>query len=76
MTLEIRKINLINWLSTVQEEDILTLIEKIQKERSDWWDKISEDDKKAINEGLDQLDKGEYLSRSEVQSKIKDKFNF
>jgi hypothetical protein len=76
MNLETRKINLINWLSSVQEEDVLSKVEKIQKEKLDWWDSVRENDKKAINEGLEQLDKGEYLTRSEVRSKIKGKFNF
>ena len=76
MNLETRKINLINWLSSVQEEDVLAQVEKIQKEKSDWWDGVSQNDKKAINEGLEQLDKGDYLIRSEVRSKIKGKFNF
>lgn len=76
MNLENRKINLINWLSTIQEEDILNQVEKIQKERSDWWDTISNEDKKAINEGLEQLEKGEYLTHSQVRSKIKERFNF
>ncbi len=76
MTLEARKINLINWLSSVQEEDVLAQVEKIQKEKSDWWNGVSENDKKAINKGLEQLDRGESLSRSEVRSKIKEKFNF
>ncbi len=57
MNLESRKINLINWISSVQEENILTRMENIQKENEDWWDIISEEDKKAINEGLNQLDK-------------------
>jgi len=76
MNLDTRKINLINWLSSVQEEDVLAKVEKIQKEKIDWWDSVSENDKKAIDEGLKQLDKGEYLTRSEVRSKIKEKFNF
>jgi hypothetical protein len=57
MNLESRKINLINWISSIQEENILTRMENIQKENEDWWDIISEEDKKAINEGLNQLDK-------------------
>jgi predicted transcriptional regulator len=76
MNLENRKINLINWLSSIQEEEILAQLEKIQKEKSDWWDNVSETDKKAINEGLEQMDKGEYLTRSEVRSNVKEKYNF
>ena len=76
MNLETRKINLINWISTLQEESVLEKVEKIQKEKIDWWDTTSEEDKKAINEGLEQLDRGEYLTHSQVRSKIKERFNF
>lgn len=75
MNLETRKINLINWISTLQEDDILNKVEKIQKETSDWWDTISNEDKAAINEGLEQLDKGQYLTRAQVRDKIKERFS-
>ena len=76
MTIEARKINLINWISTIQEGNILEQVEKIQKEKTDWWDATSDKDKKAINEGLGQLDRGEYLTHSQVRSKIKERFKF
>lgn len=76
MNLEARKINLINWISSLQEEEVLTRMEKIQRERSDWWDALNTEDKTAINEGLNQLDKGEYFSRNQVRDKIKAKYNF
>jgi predicted transcriptional regulator len=75
MNIEIRKINLINWISSIQEEDIIDKMEKIQKEKADWWVTLDNEDKKAINEGLAQLDKGEYLTRSQVRSKINEIFN-
>ena len=75
MNIETRKINLINWLSTLQEDSILEKVEKIQKEKTDWWDTTSDKDKKAINEGLEQLDRGESLTHSQVRSKIKERFN-
>ena len=74
MNLETRKINLINWVSTLQDDKILESIEKLQKEKADWWDKVSQNDKDAINEGISQLDKGEYLSHAEVREKIKHRF--
>lgn len=76
MKLETRKINLISWISTIQEDDILNKVEKIQKETTDWWDTISNEDKAAINEGLEQLDKGQFFTRSQVREKIKERFNF
>jgi predicted transcriptional regulator len=76
MNIETRKINLINWISSIQEEDILAEMEKIQQKKADWWNTISNEDKEAINDGLEQLDKGEFLTRSQVRNKIKDKYNF
>lgn len=75
MKLETRKINLINWISTIQEDDILNKVEKIQKETTDWWDTISNEDKAAINEGLEQLDRGQFFTRSQVRDKINERFN-
>jgi predicted transcriptional regulator len=76
MNIETRKINIINWISSIQEEGILAEMERIQKEKADWWNTVSSEDKKAINEGLEQLDKGEFLTRSQVRNKIKEKYNF
>jgi len=76
MNLESRKINLINWISTLQEENILHEVEEIQVKSSDWWDNISNQDKKAIEDGLNQLDNGNYLERSQVRRNIKERYNF
>jgi hypothetical protein len=76
MNIESRKINLINWISSIQEEDILEKVEKIQKEKADWWETVNNEDKNAIIEGENQLDNGEYFTRDQVRSKIKGKYNF
>lgn len=76
MNIENRKLNLINWISSLQEEDILSEVEKIQKEKTDWWDKVSKEDKIAINEGLEQFEHGEFLTHAQVRTKIKERFNF
>lgn len=76
MNLEARKINLINWISSVQEADLIEKLEALQKEGADWWDKVSEKDREAIEEGLEQLERGEYLTRSEVREKIQEKYKF
>ncbi|MDO9614768.1 MAG: hypothetical protein Q7J86_09625, partial [Bacteroidota bacterium] len=67
MNLEARKLNLINWISSIQEDTILDKVEKIQQEKTDWWDVISDKDKKAIDEGIAQLDRGEHLTHSQVR---------
>jgi hypothetical protein len=75
MNLEARKLNLINWISSIQEEETLSEVEKIQMEKADWWDKVSSKDKKDIEEGLNQLDRGEFITRDKVRNKISERFN-
>ncbi|WP_016778796.1 hypothetical protein [Anaerophaga thermohalophila] len=50
-------------------------MERIQREKNDWWGSVSNEDKKAINEGLEQLNKGEDMILSQVRKKIKAKYN-
>jgi predicted transcriptional regulator len=76
MNLETRKLNLINWISSIQEGAILSKVEKIQKEKSVLPHDISDEDQKAINEGIEQLNRGEFLTRAQVRNNIKEKFNF
>ena len=75
MNLEARKVNLINWISSIQESNLIEKLEALQKEGADWWNKVSKEDKQAIDEGLEQLDRGEFLTRSEVRAKVKEKYN-
>ncbi len=49
-------------------------MKEIQRERADWWNAVSDIDRKAINEGLEQLERGEFLTRTQVQKKIKEKY--
>jgi len=65
MNLETRKLNMINWIS-IQEEEVLVCMVKIQKERKDWWSSVGWNDERAINEGLRQLCNIEYCTRSEL----------
>lgn len=76
MNFESRKINIINWVSSLQDEDILLKIEEMQKAKTDWWLTLSNEDKKAIQDGLAQLDNDEFLTHSEVRMKITEKFKF
>ena len=42
----------------------------------DFWSDVSPEDQAAINEGIEQLDKGEYVSHKSLQEEIKNRFNF
>ncbi|MFW6222713.1 MAG: hypothetical protein ACOC3T_03785 [Bacteroidota bacterium] len=71
MNIETRKINIINWVSHLQDENILSRIEEIQSQKDDWWDLLSDEEREEIEEGMQQADQGELKSTDEVFSKYK-----
>ena len=46
------------------------------KDDEDFWDELSVEDKVAIDEGLNQLEKGKYVSHQSVKEEITRRFNF
>jgi predicted transcriptional regulator len=71
MNLETRKLKIINWVSRLKDEAIIEKIENLQSHRRDWWNLIDEDEKKEIEDGILQADKGELKTTEEVMSKYK-----
>ena len=64
-----RKIELIQWLSTLTD---ISVIEKImelrEQENSEWWDDISEAEKKSIEKGVQDVKSGRVKSHSDVRT--------
>lgn len=71
MNIETRKLNIISWVSHLQDESILSRIETIQSQKQDWWDLISVEEKAEIEEGIVQADRDETKTTEEVLSKYK-----
>ena len=63
-----KKLELIQWLSTIEDS---TIIEKImdlrKKESKDWWNSISGDEKQSIEKGLQDADAGKLNSHSKAR---------
>ena len=72
MDLQAEKIRLIEWIAGLN--DAITLQEfidlKKQKEE-DWWDRISEQERAEILEGLSEASKGEVIPHDQVMAKCK-----
>jgi predicted transcriptional regulator len=70
MDIQTEKLNLIKWLTDVQEPAIIKRFVALkQKQQTDWWDEISAEERAEIEEGLAQADKGEILSHETVMAK-------
>ena len=69
-----KKIQLIQWLSTLNDESIIEKIMKLREnEKTDWWNKISDEEKNSIEKGLTDANSGRLKSHSEAR-KLYDKW--
>ena len=68
LNLQNKKLELIQWLSTIEDS---TIIEKImdlrKKESKDWWNSISESEKESIEKGLQDADAGKQNPHSNAR---------
>ncbi|MEL1255542.1 hypothetical protein AAEO57_17250 [Flavobacterium sp. DGU38] len=68
LNIQNKKLELIQWLSTLEDS---TIIEKIialrNNESKDWWDSISETEKESIEKGLNDANSGKLNSHSSAR---------
>ena len=62
------KIELIQWLTTLEDTSLIQKIMDLRKsETKDWWNEISEPEKKSIELGLMDAEKGKLNPNSEAE---------
>ena len=63
-----KKLELIQWLSTIEDSSIIEKIMDLRKKESkDWWNSISESEKEAIEKGLLDADAGKLNPHSNAR---------
>lgn len=63
-----KKLELIQWISTVEDASILDRILEIREnEKSDFWDNLSDLEKESIEKGLDDAKHGRLKSHSKAR---------
>lgn len=63
-----KKIELIQWLSTLEDVSIIKKIADLRKNESkDWWDSISETEKSSIEKGIADADAGKLTPHSKAK---------
>jgi vacuolar-type H+-ATPase subunit H len=74
LNLQTKKLELIQWLSTLEDLSVLNKIIDLKKqENKDWWEAISEDEKQSIEKGLQDANHGKLVSHSKAK-KLYDKW--
>ena len=65
-----KKIELIQWLSTLNDESIIEKIVKLRdSEKSDWWKELSKKEKQSIEQGIKDADAGKLNPHSEAKKR-------
>jgi len=77
MNLQAKKLELVQLILNTEKPTVLAMVEAVLKKEqdSDWWDGLSEDERKAIEEGLKEADRGELIPHEQVMKEVKTKYN-
>ena len=68
INLQNNKIELIQWLSTLNDKSLIDKIMVLRKkEKTDWWNEISSEEQKSIEKGIQDADNGKLTSHSNVK---------
>lgn len=65
------KLELIQWLSSLNDKEVLQSLffyKKIQQ-KTDWWDKLTEEQLEEINKGIADIKQGRTISSKEIWKK-------
>jgi predicted transcriptional regulator len=63
------KLDLIQWLLTLEDKAILTkIIDLRESAKQDWWDSISKDEKDAIDRGIKEANAGKLMPHSQARN--------
>lgn len=68
-SIEKEKLEIIKWITTLKDETSIERLKMLKDSKSklDWWDQISDDEKNAIEKGLDDIKAGRVKPHGEVK---------
>jgi len=67
------KLNLIAWINQLSDIDLITFLDGIRasKAKNDWWDELSDKQKKHVLAGIKDADMGKLSTSKEFWNKLK-----
>ena len=74
MNIKSEKQNLIDWISSLEDEEVMESIKDFKESyfsKKDWWNEISEEEKNSIDRGLKDVEEGRLISYEQFKNKYK-----
>jgi predicted transcriptional regulator len=75
MNLQAKKLELVQLILNTEKPSILRQVEEVFKKKTDWWDEISEDERKSIEKGLAEANEGDLIPHEEVLKEVRSRYN-
>jgi hypothetical protein len=72
MRLEAIKLELIEWLAKLEDNETikyLKIVKDSKNNKNDWWNDLTEEQKRGIQKGLKDIEEGRVFSHEEVSRK-------
>ncbi len=71
VSLETRKLSIIEYMAELEDESILLQIENLLKPKVDFWEELSDVEKASIHKGIEQLDAGQRIGYEAFMAKYR-----
>ena len=71
MDIQAEKIQLIEWLASLNKPSVIKKLLALKEKEKDWWDEISDEEKAEIKKGLAQANRGQVVPHHKVMDKYK-----
>ena len=68
-----KKLDLIAWINRLSDENIIEFLDGLKRSKSkdDWWDGLSENRQKMLQNGIDDIEKGNVISSNQFWEALK-----
>ncbi|MGC4022668.1 MAG: hypothetical protein QM734_12335 [Cyclobacteriaceae bacterium] len=71
MDIQAEKIQLIEWLASLNKPSVIKKLVALKEKEKDWWDEISEQEKAEIKKGISQADRRQVVPHKKVMEHYK-----
>ena len=68
-----KKLDLIAWINRLSDENTIEFLDglKQSKSKADWWDELSVDQKKIVQNGIEEIEAGHVMSSAQFWNALK-----
>ena len=68
-----KKLDLIDWINQLSDKNTIELLDNLKRATSkdDWWDELSDNEQKKLQNGMNDIKKGNVISSAQFWKELK-----